>query len=172
MIRRGGGARPCIPSAWRLGNRSRSQQGLSASTVSVYLVADEAEFDARKFLEDLARSGAEHAQVVAARPGAPELADSMKTLAGLLYEFLDAYRVEAAEARGEQPEQTYEWYPLAGSTCEADYDWLQPYVLKFCADQNPVSLQWLDTNPTRNPSAWRVDHLKRCLHTVIDNLSA
>lgn len=128
-------------------------------------------FDAASFVDRLQRSTAEHVLVVQRRPSGAELAESLTEAAKLLYEWVENLRLGACAARSINPRQTYAWLPLEGSLASSDRAASQSLVDAYVADRSPTSMQWLETNPTRNPTDWALDYLTRCFHTVVDNLA-
>ena len=132
---------------------------------------DEPQLDVEALLEQLARSGAEHRQVVALRPSAEQVADAFEGLGRLLSQFGEASRELAALTVGIDPTQKSGWFPLPGSVANADADSLLPSIVEFC--QTPrESYHWLDTNPTRNPVDWGLGYVVRCFKTVAESVSA
>jgi hypothetical protein len=128
-------------------------------------------FDAEQFVAKLQRATEEHARVVARRPTGEKLADALSEAARLLYEWTDAARLKACDARGIDPRQSYAWAPLDGSVAHSDHAETEPGIAKFCAGTKLTASYWLDTNPIRNPTTWAIDYLTRCFHTVIDDLA-
>jgi hypothetical protein len=134
-------------------------------------MADDSPFDAEKFMQDLERSTAEHARVVAQRPGGEQLAESLGNAAQMLYDWTELMRLKACETRDVSPTQTYAWLPLHGSTAFQDRTDIASTLASFCESRDLASTHWLETNPTRNPTDWAIGYLERCFHTVADNLA-
>ncbi|MEP9365302.1 hypothetical protein ABLE68_20215 [Nocardioides sp. CN2-186] len=126
-------------------------------------------FDAEAFFARMEQNRLELEMVVARRPTASDLADSIKTITGLVYETIDTLRKIAALELGLDPDATSQWFPRAGTQGASDFDDMEPLVAAFVESAEPASTHWLETNPTRNPAAWSLAYLKRCFHTVIDD---
>lgn len=128
------------------------------------------EFDAADFVARLQRGVAEHAAVAAQRPNGDQLARALSEAAHHLYDWTESSRKRACRASDQDPALTYDWFPLSGSTAHSDSRSAEILVSQFCANRKLVSDHWLETNPTRNPTAWAIDFLVRCFHTVVDSL--
>ena len=129
-------------------------------------------FDARAFLKKLEQARAEKLEVVARRPKQKRLVKALLRSSEILYALTDTHRKIAALEGGADPVQTYEWFPKPGSVAFDDRIRIEPGVTAFIESESPKQLIWLDTNPTRNSTAWAVDFIRRCLHSTVDDLSA
>lgn len=131
----------------------------------------ETEFAAEAMIAELARSRAEHAQVVAQRPTGGQLGDSLHRFAELLYETLNEKRESAIADLGLASLDTHAWFPRPNSVGAADIEANQKVVERFLA-ASPTDAHWLDTNPDRNPTSWGLGFVARAVYTVVDHLDA
>lgn len=131
-----------------------------------------ASFDAVAFMKKLEQARAEKRQVVARRPKQKRLVKALLRSSEILYTLTDTHRKIAALEGGADPAETYEWFPRPGSLAFEDRIRSEPGVKAFIESESPKQLIWLDTNPTRNSTAWAIDFIRRCLHSIVDDLSA
>ncbi|QWF20352.1 hypothetical protein KM427_15320 [Nocardioides sp. LMS-CY] len=129
------------------------------------------EFDPQALLDELERLSREKEAVAALRPSPKAMSKSLLKMTRTLYDSIELQRQISCLEAEKQPTQTYAWLARPGSMAQADFASFEPGVLAFVEEAVPEQHHWLATNPTRNPAEWSVDFLKRCVHTVIDDLS-
>lgn len=127
-------------------------------------------FDAEDFIRRLIASGAEQQRIVALRPTAQQVSESLGAGADLLYRALSLLRQQHLLLLGQDPQAHSTWPPAASSRAADDCSEYESLVRDFIATHGPEGHHWLETNPLRNPLLWGTDHLRRALYTVTDCL--